>query len=312
MSQNNRWLAVVNLLSGSGKCGRDWDSIAQMLYAKGIEFDTVFTGYRFHAIELVQRGIEEDGYRNLIAVGGDGTIHEVANGILTQTCVASTEVRMGVIAVGTGNDWVRSYGIPTDYEKAVEVIAAGKTFTQDVAKATFVGRSGEQESRYCVNVSGAGMDAAVNLKVCQMKDKGKNGKLAYMMQLAKSVFGYKSCEMAVAVDGKKVEEGMIMSVSIGIGQYNGSGMRQLPLSTADDGLLDCTVIDTMSAPKIASVVGRLYDGKIYSVKKVHHHQGRTIEVSSKDVREVEVDGEPLGTTPVRYDIEDKRLTILVP
>ena len=132
MSTNNRWLAVVNLLSGSGKCGRDWDSIAQMLYAKGIEFDTVFTGYRFHAIELVQRGIEEDGYRNLIAVGGDGTIHEVANGILTQTSVASTEVRMGVIAVGTGNDWVRSYGIPTDYEKAVEVIAAGKTFTQDV------------------------------------------------------------------------------------------------------------------------------------------------------------------------------------
>lgn len=312
MSQNNRWLAVVNLLSGSGKCGRDWDSIAQMLYAKGIEFDTVFTGYRFHAIELVQRGIEEDGYRNLIAVGGDGTIHEVANGILTQTGVPSTEVRMGVIAVGTGNDWVRSYGIPTDYEKAIEVIAAGKTFTQDVAKATYVGRSGEQESRYCVNVAGAGMDAAVNLKVCQMKDKGKNGKLAYMMQLAKSVFGYKSCEMEVAVDGTKVEEGMIMSVSIGIGQYNGSGMRQLPLSTADDGLLDCTVIDTMSAPKIASVVGRLYDGKIYSVKKVHHHQGRTIEVSSKDVREVEVDGEPLGTTPVRYDIEDKRLTILVP
>ena len=219
---------------------------------------------------------------------------------------------MGVIAVGTGNDWVRSYGIPTDYEKAVEVIAAGKTFTQDVAKATYVGRSGEQESRYCVNVAGAGMDAAVNLKVCQMKDKGKNGKLAYMMQLAKSVFGYKSCEMEVAVDGVKVEEGMITSVSIGIGQYNGSGMRQLPLSTADDGLLDCTVIDTMSAPKIATVVGRLYDGKIYSVKKVHHHQGRTIEVSSKDVREVEVDGEPLGTTPVRYDIEDKRLTILVP
>lgn len=312
MSQNKRWLAVVNLLSGSGKCARDWDHIAQILYAKGIEFDTVFTGYRFHAIELAQRGIEEDGYRNLIAVGGDGTIHEVANGILTQTSVDSTKVRMGVIAVGTGNDWVRSYGIPTDYEQAIDVIAAGKTFTQDVAKTTYVGRSGEQESRYCVNVAGAGMDAAVNLKVCQMKDKGKNGKMAYMMQLAKSVFGYRSCEMSVAVDGNKVEEGMIMSVSIGIGQYNGSGMRQLPLSTADDGLLDCTVIDTMSAPKIATVVGRLYDGKIYSVKKVHHHQGRVIEVGAGEVREVEVDGEPLGTTPVRYEVEDKRLTILVP
>ena len=68
MNKNNRWLAIVNLLSGSGRCGRDWEHIARMLYAKGIDFDTVFTGYRFHAIELAKRGIVEDGYRNLIAI----------------------------------------------------------------------------------------------------------------------------------------------------------------------------------------------------------------------------------------------------
>lgn len=312
MSQNNRWLAIVNLLSGSGKCGRDWDSIAQMLYSRGIEFDTVFTGFRFHAIELARKGIEEDGYRNLIAVGGDGTIHEVANGILTQSAVDSTKVRMGVIAVGTGNDWIRSYGIPTDYKEAVDVIVGGKSFTQDVAKATYINRSGESESRYCVNIAGTGLDAAVNLEVCKMKDKGKNGKMAYMMQLAKSVLSYRSRKMSIKIDGELVREGLIMSTSMGIGQYNGSGMRQLPLSKADDGLLDCTIIERMSVPKIAMVVGKLYDGKIYSVRKIHHHTGRLIEVASEDVREVEIDGEPLGTTPVRYEIEDKRLTIIVP
>ncbi|MBE6201081.1 MAG: diacylglycerol kinase family lipid kinase [Rikenellaceae bacterium] len=312
MSKNNRWLAIVNLLSGSGKCGRDWEHIARMLYAKGIDFDTVFTGRRQHAIELAQRGIIEDGYRNIIAIGGDGTIHEVANGILTQTEVPSTDVRMGVVAVGTGNDWIRTYGIPRSYEGAVEVIAGGKELIQDVAKATYINRQGMEESRYCVNVSGAGMDAAVNLKVCQMKDKGKNGMASYMMQLASSVFGYRSCPMSVKVDGKEVASGMIMSVSVGIGQYNGSGMQQLPLSKVDDGLLDCTVIDTMSAPKIATVVGRLYDGKIYNVKKVHHYTGRQIEISASDVREVEVDGEALGTTPVKYTIEEKRLRVLVP
>lgn len=312
MNRNKRWLAIVNLLSGSGKCGRDWSQIAQILYANGVEFDTVFTGCRYHAIDLAKRGIEEDGYRNLIAVGGDGTIHEVANGILCQNAVPSIEVRMGVIAVGTGNDWIRSYGIPSDYEGAIKVLAAGKTFVQDVAKVTYVNRQGESESRYCVNVSGAGMDAAVNLKVCQMKDKGKNGKLSYMTQLAKSVFGYRSCEMAVDVNGKRENEGMIMSVSVGIGQYNGSGMRQLPRSVANDGLLDCTVIDTMKAVKIATVVGKLYDGKIYSERKVHHHQGQVIEVSSSEVREVEIDGEALGTTPVRYEVEPQRLKIFIP
>ncbi|MBQ1964655.1 MAG: diacylglycerol kinase family lipid kinase [Tidjanibacter sp.] len=312
MGKNNRWLAIVNLLSGSGKCGRDWEHIARILYSKGIDFDTVFTGRRQHAIELAQRGIIEDGYRNIIAIGGDGTIHEVANGILTQTEVNPAEVRMGVIAVGTGNDWIRTYGIPRSYEGAAEVIAAGKEFLQDVGKATYINRKGVEESRYCVNVSGAGMDAAVNLKVCQMKDKGKNGKSSYTMQLARSVFGYRSCPMTVKVDGKQVASGMIMSVSVGIGQYNGSGMLQLPLSKADDGLLDCTIIDTMSALKIATVVGKLYDGKIYSVGKVHHHTGKCIEITAEDVREVEVDGEALGTTPVRFDISSKRLKVLVP
>ncbi len=312
MSKNNRWLAIVNLLSGSGRCGRDWEHIARMLYAKGIDFDTVFTGYRYHAIELAKRGIVEDGYRNLIAIGGDGTIHEVANGILLQTDVPSTEVRMGVIPVGTGNDWIRSYGIPRDYESAIEVLVGGKEFVQDVAKATYVGRDGKEESRYCVNVSGAGLDAFVNLKVCKMKDKGKNGKMAYMSQLAKSVLEYRSCRMTVKVDGVNEAKGLIMSTAVGIGQYNGSGMLQLPDSKADDGLLDVTVIETMSIPRILMVVGKLFDGKIYSVKRVHNYKGRTIEFLSDEVREVEIDGEPLGTTPARYDIEEKRLKILIP
>ena len=312
MSKNNRWLAIVNLLSGSGKCGRDWEHIAKMLYAKGIDFDTVFTGYRYHAIELTKRGIVEDGYRNLIAIGGDGTVHEVANGILLQEEVPSTEVRMGVIPVGTGNDWIRTFGIPREYEAAIDVLVEGKEFVQDVAKATFVGRNGNPESRYCVNVSGAGMDAAVNLKVCQMKDKGKNGKLSYMTGLAKSVLEYRSCRMAVRVDGDNEAKGLIMSTSVGIGKYNGSGMLQLPESKADDGLLDVTVIETMSVPRIVTVVGRLFDGKIYSVKRVHNYKGRTIEITSDEPREVEVDGEALGTTPVNFAIEDKKLKVIVP
>ena len=312
MSKNNRWLAIVNLVSGSGRCGRDWEHIARMLYAKGIDFDTVFTGYRYHAIELAKRGIVEDGYRNLIAIGGDGTIHEVANGILMQQEVPSIQVRMGVIPVGTGNDWIRSYDLPRDYEGAIDVLVGGKEFVQDVAKATYVGRDGKEECRYCVNVSGAGLDAFVNVKVCKMKDKGKNGKMAYISQLAKSVLEYRSCRMTVKVDGVNEAKGLIMSTAVGIGQYNGSGMLQLPNSKADDGRLDVTVIETMSVPRILMVVGRLFDGKIYTVKRVHNYKGRTIEISSDEVREVEIDGEPLGTTPVKYTIEDKRLKVLVP
>lgn len=312
MSKNNRWLAIVNLLSGSGKCGRDWEHIARMLYAHGIDFDTVFTGHRFHAIDLTKRAIIEDGYRNLIAIGGDGTIHEVANGILLQTEVPSTDIRLGVIPVGTGNDWIRSFAIPRDYLGAVKVIAQGNDFVQDVAKATFRNRKGEDEVRYCVNISGAGLDAAVNLRVCQMKEKGKNGKVAYMGQLAKSVFSYRSCKMTVKVDGVNEAKGLIMSTAVGIGQYNGSGMRQLPDSVADDGLLDVTVIESMSPLRVALAVNKLYNGKIYTHRRANNYKGRTVEFLSDEVREVEIDGEALGTTPAKFTLEDKRLKIIVP
>jgi diacylglycerol kinase family enzyme len=219
---------------------------------------------------------------------------------------------MGVIPVGTGNDWIRSYDLPRDYEGAIDVLVGGKEFVQDVAKATYVGRDGKEECRYCVNVSGAGLDAFVNVKVCKMKDKGKNGKMAYISQLAKSVLEYRSCRMTVKVDGINEAKGLIMSTAVGIGQYNGSGMLQLPNSKADDGLLDVTVIETMSVPHILMVVGKLFDGKIYTVKRVHNYKGRVVEFLSDEVREVEIDGEPLGTTPARYEIEDKRLKILVP
>lgn len=312
MNKNNRWLAIVNLLSGSGKCGRDWEHIARMLYANGIDFDTVFTGCRYHAIELAERGIVEDGYRNLIAIGGDGTVHEVANGILRQKEVPSDQIRLGVIPVGTGNDWIRTFGIPRDYLGAVKLIAAGKTFLQDVAKVKFVGRKGDQEERYCVNICGMGLDAAVNLKVCQMKDKGRNGKRAYIKQLIKSVLAYRSCKMTVNVDGVNEAKGLIMSIAVGIGQFNGSGMWQLPLSITDDGLLDITVIEAMTVPRIALAVGRLFDGRAYTVRRVHHYRGRHIIVSSEQVREMEIDGEALGTTTVELTVQERCLRIIVP
>lgn len=312
MNKNNRWLAIVNLLSGSGRCGRDWEHIARMLYANGIDFDTVFTGCRYHAIELAERGIVEDGYRNLIAIGGDGTVHEVANGILRQKEVPSDQIRFGVVPVGTGNDWIRTHRIPRDYMEAVKVIAGGKEFVQDVAKVRYVNRNGEKEERYCVNICGMGLDAAVNLRVCQMKDKGRNGKMAYIKQLAKSVVSYRSCKMTVNVDGVNEAKGVIMSIAVGIGQFNGSGMWQLPNSVTDDGLLDVTVIETMTVPRILLVVGRLFDGRIYTVKRAHNYRGRKVVISSDDAREMEIDGEALGTTPVELTVEERRLRILVP
>ncbi|MDY3979591.1 MAG: diacylglycerol kinase family lipid kinase [Tidjanibacter sp.] len=312
MQLKERWLAIVNLLSGSGKCSRDWAEIAKILTDSGIEFDSVVTEHCRHAIELARNAVES-GYRRIISVGGDGTAHEIANGILSQTVVEPSEVTLGVISVGTGNDWTRMYGIQNDYRSCVEVLREGHTMLQDVGVATFRNRAGESESRYFINISGVGMDAAVNLSVCQMKDKGRNGKLSYMSCLAKSVFSYHSTKMKITVDGKSLTSApKVMSATVGIGQYNGGGMRQVPNAKTDDGLYDLTVIDAMSPLKIATSMKNLYDGTIYSLRKVNRHVGCNIEIESTPAIEMEVDGEPLGTTPVSYRLIDRALRISVP
>ena len=145
-----------------------------------------------------------------------------------------------------------------------------------------------------------------------MKEKGKNGKAAYMSKLVESVFAYHSCDMTAKVDGQEKFRGYTLSASVGIGRYNGSGMQQLPESVADDGLLDITVIEHMSIPRIAMAVPLLFNGKIYTHKRVRHYTGRTVELQFDSVREMEIDGEALGTTPLTITIEDKRLKIIVP
>ena len=119
---NNKWLVVVNPMASVGKCGKDWPEIKQLLTKEGFDFDDVLTEYPGHAIEIVRNAIKEKGYRKLISVGGDGTNNEVINGIFTQDVVPTTEITMGAIPIGTGNDWRRTFNIPIDYPKVVKIL----------------------------------------------------------------------------------------------------------------------------------------------------------------------------------------------
>jgi YegS/Rv2252/BmrU family lipid kinase len=306
------WLVVVNPNAGSRKGEKDWPGISGMLDKNGFKYKAVFTQNRNHAINITSAGIA-DGYRNIIVVGGDGTLNEVVNGILYQSACEPGDISIGMIPVGTGNDWGRMYKLPKKYAKAIKVIKKGHLFTQDVGKVKYQDDTGDHE-RYFINVSGMGYDAMVALKTNRMKDRGKGGPFSYLINIFTGLFEYKNIHFDIEVDGKAVFSGKVLSMNLGICRYNGGGLMQVPTAIPDDGLLDVTVIKGISKFRIITNVVKLYDGSLIKLKFVDHYRCKTCRIVSRPagIALLEADGESLGHSPLEFSVLHKVLKLIIP
>ncbi|MBE9487671.1 MAG: diacylglycerol kinase family lipid kinase [Bacteroidetes bacterium] len=306
----NKWFVIVNPVSGSGKGLTDIPIITKLLREQGISFDMVFTERKYHATELVVEAVK-NGYRHVIVVGGDGTLHEVVNGLFIQKFIPAHEVTLAVIATGTGNDWVRMYGIPYEYTDAIKAIASEKTFRQDVGKVGYY-ESKVHQTRYMANVAGMGFDAYVNKQYNRLKGKGIYVNWLYFLSMLKAVFMYFSSHYDIYIDGEKAWSGKMFTAAIGIGKYNGGGMRQIPDAIANDGLFDLTVIKMMHNLNVLFNVKLLYNGKIYKLNQSSHLRGRKVEVHTKNkTANIEIDGEALGVAPFSFETLEKAITVIV-
>ncbi|MGB4204628.1 MAG: diacylglycerol kinase family protein [Bacteroidales bacterium] len=308
-SQNIEWFVIVNPNAGRRKGEKDWPEIARLLGIANIRYKSVFTQHRIHAIRMARRYVES-GYRNIIVVGGDGTMNEVVNGIFTQSKKATKSITVGLIPVGTGNDWCRMFGIPYDYKGAIDVILKGETFMQDVGWVKFQ-QEGKEKNRYFVNMAGMGYDAVVAEKTNKQKDQGKGGPLSYMLNIFTSLFSFKETMIEISVDGEDVLKAPVFTMNVGICKFNGGGMMQLPNAVADDGILDMTVIKKLSRFKVVSAVSKLYDGSFTRMPQVKMFQGRSILINSKPEVFMEADGESLGHSPFKFGIVPQSLKVII-
>lgn len=299
----------MNPVAGSGKGLDDWPVISGLLRESGIVPDYVFTEKKYHAIELAVEAVN-NGYRKIIVVGGDGTIHEVVNGLFIQQKVSPQDVLLSVIAVGTGNDWIRMFGIPRKYSEAIRSIVEEHSFLQDVGTISYY-KSQVKHTRYMANVAGIGFDAFVNKKYNELKEEGRTSKWLYMWSALKSVLKYSSTGVKIWVDDKLIADELVYSATVGIGKYNGGGMLQMPEAIADDGLFDLTVIRNISRFGVLRRFKSLYNGKIYNIEKVSFDRGRKIKVESSPEIRVEVDGEALGFSPFEFEIIDRAIRVVV-
>lgn len=307
-TENKEWLAIVNPNAGVGKGKRDWKKISVIMDNQKLSYNTVFTEKRGHAVKLTKEYIAK-GYRKIISVGGDGTLNEVVNGIFHQTLVPTHHITLAVVSVGTGNDWIRTFMVPTDYKESVALIKKQDTFIQDAGMVSFIHEKG-LDTRYFINMAGLGFDGLVAQKTNADKELGKANPLVYFKNIFASLFAYKSVATRIVIDNSEMHH-KIFTLAVGIGQFNGGGMKQTPDAIPDDGFFDLTLIKDMSKWSVIANVNRLYNGTIKNHKKVEVHKGRNIVIEPQTPVLIEVDGESIGHSPFNFTILPKSLKVVI-
>jgi len=227
---------IVNPVAGAYSTRRKWPRISKLLRHVGLSFDYEYTEGVGHAIELAQAAAS-DGYQYIVAVGGDGTVNEVANGILNST--GSGNTALGVVSTGTGSDFVRSAGIPRDYASACSCLTSQRKSLIDVGVVEYKSK-GQTLRRFFVNAAGIGFDAAV-VEATERLPKHLGGTIPYLAGLVRTLFGYRNKSVVMSIESR-VEAKRILSVIVANGAYLGGGMHVAPEAELSDSLLDVVII----------------------------------------------------------------------
>ncbi len=330
-SKSNVWFAVVNIFAASKKAGEMWQKVEKTLVKDRVSYDKRMTGKKGNALHLTGVACRE-GYRKFIAVGGDGTVHDVLEGIMLYiderkaagADISLADFTLSVIPVGSGNDWIKTAGVPNDINKAASLFSRGRIKSQDVVRVSVLDPNMLPEERilkvsYMANIGGVGLDARVCEKVNREKKRGKRGKILYVSALLYHIIHRIPAFAKVWCDGELVFDGAYLSMSFGIGKYSGGGMRQTPEAVMDDGLLDMTIIPDLPIMKIAREAPKLFTDKFWTVKELVTARCQNILVLPYDPSNldktgfgepVEVDGEVVGNAPIRFEIIPEKLNIL--
>jgi YegS/Rv2252/BmrU family lipid kinase len=295
---------IVNPAAGRGAGARLTKPIAERLRGYGLSFDLVTTTGAHHATALARDAVAH-GQETVVAVGGDGTFNEVLNG-LVQTQDEPVSPVLGLVPIGTGNDFAFGAGLPLDVWEACQVVARAQSRILDVG----LFRADNEEPRYFGNGIGIGFDAVANIE--SRKIKRLRGTLLYLVAVIRTLaFYYDAPLTTLCVDGEERVQPSLM-ISVMNGRRMGGGFYMTPTSQMDDGLLDLCVAAQVSRPKMVRFVPRFMRGTHVTDPDITMSQGRKITIVSETPWAAQADGEIYGVGACRYEVEllPKRLRLV--
>ena len=237
----------------------------------------------------------------LVVVGGDGTVNEVVNGI------AGTGAEIAVLPCGTGQDFGRTHGVPGRFDAAV------RTALDGAAKAIDLGRVEWEDgtSRFFANVASAGMSGAVARRANAMT-KALGGRATFFYALTREFLAWQNTRVTIALEGGIVREGAMHDVIVANGRYHAGGMKLAPDALQDDGAFDVVLIGDVKKLDFVTTAPKLYSGRYLSHPKVELLRSATVGIEAAEPLPLELDGEPVGTTPARFEVVPSALRVRVP
>jgi diacylglycerol kinase (ATP) len=282
-------LVILNPWAGRGTAGRRQPELEQALRETGVDFAIVTTHAVGGAIELAWQGVER-GYERIVAVGGDGTINEVVNGIKGAEASLGRRARLGVIPLGTGSDFIKAL----DGVEANDIHGGVRRAVGERMRAVDLGRVrvGDNTPRFFINALGVGLDAQVaaeSLKLTKLK-----GLAVYLVAIIRALANYKAHPMTVEYDGNRVHRRLLFASSAN-GRCQGGGFWLTPDALVDDGLLDLCMVDNMRLDEIIRYIPKLMEGTHTGLKQVTMGRARNISVTCAAPIPVATDGEVIAT-----------------
>lgn len=307
MSNINRKLFfIINPLAKNGLSYRVWEQIKGKL--ANIQYKAYFTEARGDATNIVKRIASTEKKELLfIAVGGDGTIHEVING-----AISYPHAVVGYIPAGSGNDFARGYQIPLNPKKATEVIL---TLLNESAESFDAGCYTGKQSGYFINSIGAGFDAEISRKANGSKMKKwlnifSLGSLIYVFYLIMELFRYQPTTLNLIIDGKKEVFYRTWFVTVSNQPFYGGGMKIAPKADPQDGEFNIVVVHNLSRIKLLFVFISVFWGTHINYKEVDLYKGKNISINYSSPLPAHADGENIGETPLFIKLSKHRWRVL--
>lgn len=306
---------IFNPVAGAGKAAQLWPQFDTEIRTQLGDFSLCKTT-RPEDAAILAREMAEDGFDLLIAAGGDGTIGEAADGLLTSGKTATDLPKLGILPCGTGSDLARTLGISGSPAEMVGRIAKGKALNIDAGRVTYVDDQGRAAMRHFINIASLGLSGPTSRAVNQAKRSGKaSGQLIFLWHTVRELIRYQFQDVRITVDDSMPIEAKIAVVAAANGRYFGGGMMIAPDAKQDDGLLDLVIFRGAAKLKLMMDMRLLYTGSHTNHPSVTILRGKkfVVEPSGGLVQNralIDVDGESPGRIPVTFEIIPGAITVL--
>lgn len=310
MTTAQEYVFIINKHAGNGRMGRRWQEIEQILKNHITDYIVKETRGRGHATDLCREAIDA-GSKNIIAVGGDGTISEVASGFFNENGKPlATKSNLGILPAGSGSDFSRTINMPHDYDEAIEILKKAKTRTIDAGIVSFTDYQGIAQKRPFINIAEVGIGGEV-IEILEKRGKGLGSWLSYQLATIEGLIKFELKDMQITIDGNPLE-GKYAGVIVANGQYFGSGMKIAPHAILDDGLFDVVIIGSGSKFDMLLKMPKVRDGSHIEDDAIQVIRAKEVKVTAHQRALLDIDGEQPGDCPAEFSLVEKAVSVIVP